>query len=82
MEVLVGQIDDQFFPERFAPEFSIAGKNIPVIIVPNTGHMDLTLTPIAIQAAVTAIGRMNAGANRANEHLCCGGGNPAERLRV
>jgi alpha-beta hydrolase superfamily lysophospholipase len=82
MEVLVGQSDDQFFPERFAPEFSIAGRNVPVSIVPNTGHMDLTLTPVAIQAAVTAIGLLNAGANRANEHLCCGGGNPAGSLRV
>jgi hypothetical protein len=60
MEVLVGQNDDQFYPERFAPEFSIAGKEVPVSIVPATGHIELTLTPIAIQAAVESIGRLDA----------------------
>jgi non-heme chloroperoxidase len=60
IEVLVGQNDDQFYPERFAPEFSIAGKEVPVSIVPATGHIELTLTPIAIQAAVDSIARLNA----------------------
>lgn len=60
MEVLVGQNDDQFYPERFGSEFSIAGQDVPVSIVPATGHIELTLTPIAIQAAVESIARLNA----------------------
>ena len=59
MEVLVGENDDQFYPERFAAEFAHAVKAVPVSIVPATGHIDLTLTPVAIQAAVTSIGRLN-----------------------
>lgn len=60
MEVLVGQNDDQFYPERFAPEFSSRGRTVPVSIVPSTNHIELVLTPAAIQAAVSAIGRLNA----------------------
>jgi non-heme chloroperoxidase len=61
MAVLVGQSDDQFYPERFASEFSAAGRAVPVSIVPAIGHIDLTLAPAAIQAAVDSIGRLNAG---------------------
>jgi alpha-beta hydrolase superfamily lysophospholipase len=59
MEVLVGEQDEQFYPERFAAEFSAAGRAVPVTIVPATGHMGLTLTPPAIEAAVKAIGRLD-----------------------
>jgi alpha-beta hydrolase superfamily lysophospholipase len=63
MEVLVGENDDQFIPERFSPEFSAAGRKVPVSIVPGTGHIDLILTPVAVQAAVSAIGRLNVKSN-------------------
>lgn len=59
MEVLVGQNDDQFIPERFAAEFTAAGRNVPVSIVPGIGHIELTLSPAAIQAAIAAINRLN-----------------------
>jgi alpha-beta hydrolase superfamily lysophospholipase len=59
MEVLVGEKDDQFYPERFSSEFSSAGRGVPVTVVPGTGHIELTLTPDAVQAAVRAIGRLN-----------------------
>ena len=62
MAVMVGQNDDQFFPDRFAPEFSAAGRDVPVSIVPGIGHIELTLAPRAIQAAVEAVARLNAGA--------------------
>ena len=73
MEVLVGQDDDQFYPERFAPEFSIAGRDVPVSIVPATGHMDLTLAPVAIQAAVTSIDRLNARSDLSLQRTASGG---------
>jgi non-heme chloroperoxidase len=60
MEVLVGDNDDQFYPDRFAYEFGIAGDHVRVSTVPSTGHVELTLTPVAVQAAVAAIGRLNA----------------------
>jgi len=40
--VLVGQNDDQYYPERFAAEVSAAGRNVPVSIVPGTGHIELS----------------------------------------
>lgn len=59
MEVLVGEKDDQFYPERFAQEFGSAGGPDRVTIVPATGHIDLTLAPEAVQAAVKSIRRLN-----------------------
>ena len=61
MEVLVGQNDDQFYAECFASEFGAMGRAVPVSIVPATSHIDLTLSPVAIRAAVEAVGRLNAG---------------------
>ncbi len=61
MEVLVGERDEQFVPEQFAPEFSAAGRDVPVAIVPNvSSHIDLLLAPSAIRAAVSAIDRLDA----------------------
>ena len=61
MEVLVGENDDQFNPDRFTLEFSAAGRAVPVSIVPATGLIDLSLTPAAVEAAVQAVGRLNRG---------------------
>lgn len=63
MEVLVGQDDETFYAERFAEVFSREGKTVPVTIVPKTGHIGLTLNPVAIQAAVSAVARMNDASN-------------------
>ena len=59
MEVLVGENDDQFYADRFAAEFRSSGRTVQVSIVPGTGHMDLTLTPAAIGAAVEAVARVS-----------------------
>lgn len=59
MEVLVGQNDDQFYPDRFTQEFNFKKRAVSVSIVPATGHIDLTLTPIAVEAAVQAVERLN-----------------------
>jgi hypothetical protein len=59
MEVLAGEDDEAFYAERFAAVFSQEGKPVPVTLVPNTGHIALTLNPAAIQAAVSAVARLN-----------------------
>jgi non-heme chloroperoxidase len=59
MEILVGQNDELFIPENFSAEFKNAGKLVPVTIVPATGHINLTLLPIAVRAAVDAIDRLD-----------------------
>ena len=60
MEVLVSDGDEQFYPERFSSEFAAARRKVPVSIVPGVGsHVGLTLAPVAIQAAVSAVGRLS-----------------------
>ena len=63
MEVLVGQSDEVFYADRFAAVFGEAGRDVPVTIVPETGHMDLVLKPAAIQATVSASERLATGSN-------------------
>lgn len=59
LEVVVGENDDQFYADRFAAEFSSSDRLVPVSIVPGTGHMELTLTPASIEAAVQAVARVS-----------------------
>jgi alpha-beta hydrolase superfamily lysophospholipase len=59
MEILAGKDDEAFYAERFAAVFSQEGKTVPVTLVPNTGHVALTLIPAAIQAAVSTVARLN-----------------------
>lgn len=59
MEVLVGENDDQFHAEQFAAEFKASVRQVRVLIVRGAGHMDLTLAPSAIAAAVQAVARLN-----------------------
>lgn len=61
MEVMVGQNDELFISENFSSEFKSAVKLVPITIVPATGHINLTLSPIAIRTAVEAINRLDGG---------------------
>ena len=56
-----------FYAERFETVFREAGQQAPVTIIPDTGHIDLTLKPIAVQAAVAAVDRLVARANLKEE---------------
>jgi len=60
MEILAGRDDEAFYAERFAQVFEAEGKPIPVTLLPGVGHIALTLDATAVQAAVAAVGRMNA----------------------
>jgi hypothetical protein len=59
LRVLVGQNDEVSFADKFAGVFKEAGKDIPVTILPGVDHISLTLTPVAIQAAVNAVEAMD-----------------------
>ncbi len=61
MEVLVGENDDQFYADRFSTEFESARRPVPVMIVPDTGHIDLTLAPAAIESVAQAVARVSRG---------------------
>lgn len=55
LEVLVGANDEAFRAEAFAGVFIEAGRVVPVTIVPNVGHIGLTLEPAALAAIVAAV---------------------------
>lgn len=58
--VLDGQDDEVFIAGKFAQVFADAGRSdIGVTIVPDTGHITLTLNPVARAAAVSAVERLN-----------------------
>lgn len=53
--LVVGAHDEAFHPDRFTEVFHASGKSIPVTIVPGIGHIQLTLDPAAIAAAINAV---------------------------
>jgi len=58
--VLAGQDDEVFVAARFAQVFADAGRpDIPVTLVPATGHIMLTVSPAARAAAVQAVERLD-----------------------
>jgi non-heme chloroperoxidase len=57
--VIVGQNDEAFYADKFAAVFKATGKDIPVTILPGIGHISLTLDPVAIQAVIAAVERMD-----------------------
>jgi non-heme chloroperoxidase len=70
--VVVGQEDDEFVPERFAPEFAAAGRRVPVTIVPGVGHIELTTTPRGVEAAIAAANRVSSAAGSTRQALSPG----------
>ena len=58
--VLVGSHDEVFIADKFAQVFADAGRpDIPITLVPDTGHISLTLTASARAAAVAAVERLD-----------------------
>lgn len=55
--VLVGDADEQEFPDQFAPLLQRLGVNIPVTLVPNMSHGDMIAAPGALQVETRAIFR-------------------------
>src|SRR5690606_10487030 len=50
LQVVAGEADELFHADRFAEVFAAAGKRVPVTLVPDVGHVALTLEPAAVQA--------------------------------
>jgi non-heme chloroperoxidase len=59
--VLAGAKDEAFVAERFAEVFRGARSAIPVTLVPDVGHVQLTLQANAIAAAIKAVETMRLG---------------------
>jgi alpha-beta hydrolase superfamily lysophospholipase len=59
LSVVAGADDEVFYADKFAMVFKAEGKDIPVTLVPGVRHIQLVLDRVAIQAAISAVNRMN-----------------------
>jgi len=59
LAVLVGERDEAFHADRFAEVFAGKSPAIPVTIVANLGHVAMTLDPVALQAVIAAVTKLN-----------------------
>ena len=55
MAVLVGQGDEAFHADRFESVFAARSPPIPVTVIPNLGHIAITLDPVAHQTTIAAV---------------------------
>jgi alpha-beta hydrolase superfamily lysophospholipase len=55
LAVVVGEKDELFFADKFAPTLDAVKPGIPVTIVPGLSHTELTTDPSAVPAIVAAI---------------------------
>jgi pimeloyl-ACP methyl ester carboxylesterase len=59
-EVIAGSDDELFYADRYRPLLDEAGRSdIPVSVVPATGHVNLTLSSAGRAAAVAAVRRLD-----------------------
>lgn len=56
--LIAGERDEVFFSERFADVIRATGKPIPVTLVPDVGHIQLTLQESAIATTIRAVEAM------------------------
>jgi alpha-beta hydrolase superfamily lysophospholipase len=63
--ILVGSADEQEVADQFAPLMDRLGLDIPVTIVPNLKHADMTNHPDAAQAILRAMSSQGDAANEA-----------------
>ena len=60
MRLLAGSEDEAFHADRFEQVFKAEGKDVPVSLLPELGHIALTLDPAAVRAAVAAVQALDA----------------------
>jgi alpha-beta hydrolase superfamily lysophospholipase len=66
-EVIAGGDDELFFADRYRPLLDEAGRtDIPVSVVPATGHINLTLSAAGRAATVAAVRRLDARFDQRN----------------
>ncbi|MCB2071787.1 MAG: hypothetical protein KDF67_20255, partial [Ottowia sp.] len=52
--------DELFHPEQFAPVFAQASPKVPVTVVPDAGHITLTLQHQAVQTVARLVAQAGA----------------------
>jgi pimeloyl-ACP methyl ester carboxylesterase len=59
-ELIVGSDDELFFADNYRPLLDDAGRHdIPVTVLPATGHIKLSLSTAGYAAAIAAVRRMD-----------------------
>jgi len=53
--ILIGENDEVYYPERFAEVLKQAGKDTPVTMVPGVDHIQLILSPVALERSIEAL---------------------------
>jgi non-heme chloroperoxidase len=56
ISVLVGQEDELFTADKFAPTIGAIRTDVPVTIIPGLSHIELTTDPRAVPAIIAAVG--------------------------
>lgn len=75
LDVLVGANDEAFRADAYAGLFEEAGRVVPVTIVPEVGHIGLTLDRVAVATIVAAV------CERASEAVFIDTRSPRRRIR-
>lgn len=58
-QILIGENDEVYYPDRFAEVLKQAGKDVPVTIVPGVDHIHLILSPVALKDVVESVKRLH-----------------------
>ena len=53
--VLVGANDELFLADQFAPTIHAVRQDVPVVVVPELGHIQMTIDPRAVPAIIAAV---------------------------
>ena len=53
--ILIGENDEVYYPERFAEVLKQAEKDTPVMMVPGVDHIQLILSPVALEKSIEAL---------------------------
>jgi acetyl esterase/lipase len=53
--LLIGENDEVYYAERFAEVLKQAGKDTPVTMVPGVDHIQLILSPAALERSIEAL---------------------------
>ena len=53
--ILIGENDEVYYAQRFAEVLKQAGKDTPVTMVPGVDHIQLILSPVALERSIEAL---------------------------
>jgi pimeloyl-ACP methyl ester carboxylesterase len=55
LHILIGENDEVYYPDRFADVLKQAGKDTSVTVIPGVDHIQLILSPTAVEKSIEAL---------------------------